>query len=205
MKLNVLINAFKLSTGFFIMGLMLCYNNYGIPAYLYLAMHGSYGILWTGKEWVCPDMSFHREETPIMLIASSIYLCNYWVAPTLLIRSNVEAHPYQMAIAVFLYTVGTYLHIGADTQKYYCLKNKGKHLIATGFFSLIRNPNYLGEFFIYSSFAYLTQHWLPWMILFFNMATFWFPQMYKKDLSLSRYPEWPQYSQKTYLFFPWVL
>ena len=44
------------------------------------------------------------------------------------------------------------LHHTADVQKYFVLRAK-RGLITDGLFSRSRNPNYLGEMFIYGSFA----------------------------------------------------
>lgn len=92
-------------------------------------------------------------------------------------------------------------HYCSDAQKYYVL-NIRPGLITDGFFSRCRNPNYLGELMIYLPFAMLSMHWAPFcVVLFFFLAAFW-PNMKKKDKSLSRYPEFESYKQRTFMLFP---
>jgi hypothetical protein len=43
----------------------------------------------------------------------------------------------------------------------------------------------LGEMMLYTSFALLVQHWLPWIVL------------------ISRYPEWEAYKARTGRLLPW--
>jgi protein-S-isoprenylcysteine O-methyltransferase Ste14 len=94
-----------------------------------------------------------------------------------------------LAIAIFLNLLGVFLHYTSDAQKYFTLKYQ-PGLITDGFFARCRNTNYLGELFIYGSFALLSLHWLPWLILVaFAIGAFW-PGMRQKDQSLSRYPDW---------------
>jgi steroid 5-alpha reductase family enzyme len=71
--------------------------------------------------------------------------------------------------------------------------------------SLCRNPNYLGEFMIYLSFALLAAHWLPLVVIALYMVVIWFPNMQRKDQSLARYPEFAAYKRRTKLFIPGLL
>lgn len=96
---------------------------------------------------------------------------------------------------------GVLLHYGSDAQKYFTLKYH-KGLITEGFFSRSRNPNYLGEILTYSSFAMLSQHWLPFVILGGFAAFVFVPNMLKKDESLARYPEFAAYKQRSSLLLP---
>lgn len=106
-----------------------------------------------------------------------------------------------MVIAIATNITGIMLHYGSDAQKYFTLKyNQG--LITEGFFSRSRNPNYLGEILIYLGFAMLAQHWLPFVILGVFVALVFFPNMLKKDQSLSRYPEFAAYKERSGLLLP---
>ncbi|MEM8777708.1 MAG: DUF1295 domain-containing protein, partial [Cyanobacteria bacterium P01_G01_bin.49] len=110
-----------------------------------------------------------------------------------------------IAIAIFMNLFGIFLHYGSDAQKYYTLKYHSG-LITEGFFARCRNPNYLGEILTYTSFAILSQHWLPFVIVGLFIATLFVPRMKKKDQSLSRYPEFESYKKVSGLILPklWV-
>ena len=90
-------------------------------------------------------------------------------------------------------------------QKYTELKRRPNHLITDGFWSLSRNPNYFGEFLIYSSFALLALHWLPWVVLAAIIVAVWLPYIAKKDKSLFRYAGYADYKARTRSFVPFVL
>ena len=61
MKLNQIINLHKGLTPFVVLGLMAFYKNFSTPAWIYLSLHGTYGILWLLKEKLFPDPYFKDE------------------------------------------------------------------------------------------------------------------------------------------------
>jgi len=50
MKLNQIINLHKGLTAFVVIRLMIFFDNFTIAPYVYLALHGTYGLLWLLKE-----------------------------------------------------------------------------------------------------------------------------------------------------------
>lgn len=54
------------------------FNNYSLGAYLYTALHGSYGIVWIVKELTFPDMSWRRKLTIPSTINNTLFLGSYW-------------------------------------------------------------------------------------------------------------------------------
>jgi steroid 5-alpha reductase family enzyme len=106
-----------------------------------------------------------------------------------------------VAIVISLNTLGVFLHFVSDAQKYYTLKYR-QGLITEGLFERCRNTNYLGEILIYASFAMLSQHWLPFLVLGSFISMLFIPNMLRKDQSLSRYPEFADYKCRSGLLFP---
>ena len=203
MKAKHPINLHKGSTFIFVLALMVIYQNFTIGAWVYLALHGTYGILWLLKDRLFPDKQW-EQEIPIWVGILSFFLINlYWVAPFILISSGSVPSPPLIAAAIFINLLGVFLHYTSDAQKYYTLKYKSG-LITEGFFARCRNTNYLGEVFIYFSFALLVQHWLVFVILGLFVAVIFFPNMLKKDKSLSRYPEFEEYKANSGLLLPKV-
>ena len=79
-----------------IFGLMYFYNrvdNYA--AWIYLALHGSYGTLWVVKSQVFPDKQWEAKCS----IGYGLYITGglafYWVAPWLLCRNDVQIVPWE--------------------------------------------------------------------------------------------------------------
>jgi steroid 5-alpha reductase family enzyme len=134
-------------------------------------------------------------------VQAYVFLSLYWVAPWIITRQDVQAPAWLLGAAVFTFGVGVFLHFVADMQKWVALQLR-PGLITTGVWARSRNPNYLGELLIYGSFAALSLHWAPWVILAFFFLTTWLPRMRKKDQSLSRYPEFAAYKAHSGLMLP---
>jgi protein-S-isoprenylcysteine O-methyltransferase Ste14 len=117
--------------------------------------------------------------------------------------SEVPFQPYLAALAVWLWGWGMLLHFGSDCQKHYILHHCGrKGLITEGFFAHTRNPNYLGEVLIYSAYATLAQHWVPWALCGAVWFQLFIPNMLQKDRRMSRHPGWKEYAAETGLILP---
>ena len=201
MKIKHPINLHKFLTFGFILGLMVIYHNFSLAPWVYLALHGTYGIMWLIKDSLYPDRQWSQEISVAAGISTFIFLGLYWVAPFLLISRGVEPSAPLIAAAIATNIFGVLLHYGSDAQKYFTLKYQ-KGLITEGFFSRSRNPNYLGEILIYLGFAMLAQHWLPFAILGLVTALIFVPNMLKKDKSLSRYPEFAAYKERSGMLLP---
>lgn len=201
MKVKHSINLHKATTFVFILGLMFAYQNFSLGSWVYLALHGSYGILWILKDRIFPDKRWEQDFPLIINLISFGLISLYWVAPFILISQNVDPPLPLVSAAITLNIFGVFLHFVSDAQKFYTLKYR-PGLIAEGFFARCRNINYLGEIFIYFAFAMLTMHWLPFLILGGMVAAIFIPNMLKKDQSLSRYPGFDEYKTKSGLLFP---
>ena len=204
MKVKDAINLHKGLTFFFVLGLMLAYQNFTLGAWVYLSLHGTYGFLWLLKDQIFPDKQW-EQEIPFGQGVFTFGLVNlYWVAPFILISSGTVPPLPLVAAAISINILGVFLHFASDAQKYYTLKYR-PGLITEGFFARCRNTNYLGEILIYTAFALLTQHWLPFLILAGFVGGLFFPNMSKKDQSLSRYPEFADYKERSGLLLPKLL
>ena len=201
MKLNQIINLHKGLTVFVVMGLMMFYKNYSIAAWVYLSLHGTYGILWLLKEKIFPDPYFKEKINLITSITGFVFLGSYWIAPFILISSQKSISYPIIAASISINIIGVFLHFASDAQKYFTLKIK-KELIQDGFFKKIRNTNYLGEILIYLSFAILSMSFIPFAILAIFFFVVFLPRMIKKDKSLSKYDSFNEYKQRSGLLLP---
>ena len=201
MKAKHFINLHKGLSFAFILTLMLIYQNFNLGAWVYLALHGTYGLLWLLKSQIYPDKQWEQEISVGMGILGFVLVSLYWVAPFILISSGSQPPLPLVAAAISLNIIGVFLHYSSDAQKYYTLKYHSG-LITEGFFARSRNTNYLGEILIYGSFAMLVQHWLPFLILAGFIAGMFIPNMIKKDRSLGRYPEFADYKTRSGFLLP---
>tara|TARA_Y100000589_G_C27164301_1_gene634121 strand:+ start:182 stop:736 length:555 start_codon:yes stop_codon:yes gene_type:complete len=180
---------------------MAIYDNFSTPAWIYLSLHGTYGLLWLLKENLFPDPYFKDKINIYTAIFGFIFLGSYWIAPFILISSNKLVPNFIIAGCISLNIIGVFLHFASDSQKFFTLKIK-KELITEGFFKNIRNTNYLGEILIYLSFAILSMSFIPFVILIIFFIIVFLPRMIKKDKSLSKYDGFDSYKKRSGLILP---
>ncbi|CBK22477.2 uncharacterized protein [Blastocystis hominis] len=150
-----------------------------------------------------PDPAFEKSCTIGSSIGAMVFiLIPYWVAPYLIAAGYTTAPPtVVMAICVLMHNLGVAIMMVSDAQKYYTLQYK-KGLIMDGMYKYIRSPNYLGEVLIYSSYALLSNHWLPWIILFYVWGTVFATRIITKEKRMERHPEWEEYKKRTNTILP---
>ena len=205
LRLDHAINIQKAVTLFFIYGLMLYYDNFSTAAWVYLGLHGVYGFTWLIKDLAFPNSAFERRVTIVGLgvLYGGLNLL-YWSLPWLFISRHVEPSGPMLFAAIFMHTLGVALMAAADVQKN-CTLSFRKGLITNGVFAYTRNPNYLGEILIYSTYAMLAAHWFGWLVIVLQVFALFLPRMLVKDSSISRHPGWPEYERRSGLLIPWAL
>lgn len=205
MNQRTIVDDHKFLTTFFILGLMAAYGRWeNATAWLYLALHGTYGMIWLIKGAIFPDRRWEQRVPAPYAIGLGLTLTLYWAAPWLLIAYDVRATPWLMALCVAVYTLGIFIHYTSDMQKHMALAHRPGQLVSGGLWALVRNPNYLGELLIYLGFGMLAQHWLPLAIIAAVVAAVWWPNMLQKDRSLARYPDFAAYQRHTKLLIPFI-
>lgn len=209
-KLAWVVNFQKAGTFVFLGALIGYYHNTSTAAWVYLAMHGSYGLVWIIKDLTFPDPSWQVKVTiggGINAFAS--VLAWYWVFGWLLI-SGASQPDYPLPDAVWfclcisLCILGCAIMIAADAQKYFTLRLRSG-LITDGMFRFVRHPNYLGEIMIYGSFALMVWHWLPVVVLAWVWLGLFAVNMAMKEASMSRYPQWAEYKRRSWWLIPGLL
>lgn len=209
-KLAWVINFQKGGTFMFLGWLMWYYQNTSTAAWVYLAMHGSYGLVWLLKDVAFPDANWQRKVTWLGGINAFLGVLGlYWVFGWLLISgASQPEYPLPEAawfcLCITLCVLGSVLMIAADAQKFYTLRVQ-RGLITDGVHRYIRHPNYLGEMMIYGSFAMMAWHWFPVLVLAWVWIGLFAVNMIHKEASMSRYPQWAQYKKDSWWLIPFVL
>ena len=205
MKTKHFIDIHKGATALVVFAMLTAYAQWDNPtAWLYLALHGSYGVLWVLKSKIFPDRQWEEPATLAYGLVIWAGLSLYWVGGWIVMAYAVHAPLWWLALCVSIYAFGIFFHFAADMQKHTALQLRPGHLITDGLFACSRNPNYFGELLIYAGFGLLAVHWLPMAILALWVFCYWLPQMWKKDRSLSRYPEFADYARRTARFIPFI-
>ena len=205
MKQKHFIDSHKGATGPFILGLIVYFNQWeNVTAWVYLALHGSYGLMWVLKSRIFPDKTWEAKCS----IWYGLYIWGgltlYWISPWIIMTSEVDNPSTYIGLCIALFAMGVFFHYAADMQKHTHLKLKSGELITDGLMSRCRNTNYFGELLIYLSFALLSRHWIPIVILVSFMIIIWLPNMRRKDKSLSRYPNYEEYKKRSSLLIPFI-
>lgn len=206
LRLSWVINAQKGGTALFVAALMWAYGNTSTDAWIYLALHGTYGVVWVLKDLAFPDPRWRVRVTfggAAMAVVGVLGL--YWLLPFLLVSDVLQPRPPApaplLAAAVALHTLGLFLMVAADAQRFFTLRYR-KGLITGGMFRLVRRPNYLGEMMIYAAYALIVRHWAAWAILAWVWGLVFLPNMRLTDASLSRHEGWEAYRRRTGLILP---
>jgi steroid 5-alpha reductase family enzyme len=173
-------------------------------AWVYLALHGTYGILWVLKSRIFPDKQWEEDKGLFYGLYIWAGLSLYWIAPFIITSQNVQAPAWLLGLAVSMYTFGIFLHYAADMQKHVQLKYNPGQLIEDGLMAGTRNINYFGELLIYLGFGLLALHWIPLAVIVLYLVIVWFPNMLKKDKSLACYADFAEYKRKSKLFLPFL-
>jgi protein-S-isoprenylcysteine O-methyltransferase Ste14 len=205
MKLKHIIDTNKGITFLVILVMMAIYHQWQNPtAWVYLALHGTYGLLWVLKSNIFPDASWERRTSPWFGLVSWFSLVLYWFQGWWIMWKGITSPPWLLALAVSLNTVGTFFVFTGDMQKFTTLKLLPGELITDGLFRLSRNINYFGEFLIFAAMALLPMVWFAFLPLAAFIITFWIPNMVRKDKALAALPGFPAYKKDTRSFFPFL-
>jgi protein-S-isoprenylcysteine O-methyltransferase Ste14 len=215
MRPRQVINLHKISVGPLTLALMFAAGDFSLAAWLYLALHGVYGILWVAKDIAFGDSSWQRPSSVGSGIAVFFFpLGLYYLPPLLMFTAlgtavpggwgTTATLPLPLAFAaVVLFLVGAFFHFVSDAQKHYVLEHqKPRRLITDGLFALTRNPNYLGEILMYAAFNLLAQHWLPWVACLAVWLQVFLVNMLHKEQSMARYPEHADWVRRTGFLVP---
>lgn len=206
MRQRTFIDSHKLATAIFVLILMAVLNRWASPTlWVYLALHGTYGLMWALKSRVFPDRQW-EQRTGIgygLVIWGALSL--YWIAPVLIAIQDTQAPAWLLALAVALNIAGAVLHFAGDMQKHVALALRPGVLIEDGLFARVRHINYLGEGMTYLGFALLAMPWLPLVILAAFVVFVWVPNMGRIARSLSRYPAYAAYRARTKALIPFVV
>ena len=209
-KFSWVINFQKAGTFPVLLLLMWHYDNWSMAAWVYLAMHGSYGLVWILKDLAFPDPSWQVRVTILGGLNGFLAVLGwYWVFGWLLISgSSAPAYPLPdpawFCLCISLCILGCAIMIAADAQKYFTLRLR-RGLITDGMHRYVRHPNYLGEMMIYGSFALMVWHWLPVVVLAWVWLGLFAVNMTMKEASMSRYADWAAYRKRTWWLVPLVL
>lgn len=201
------IDSHKGLTGPFVLALIAYYHAWdNVLAWIYLALHGTYGVLWILKSRYFGDKNWERPTPFHMGVVTWVVLSLYWIAPWLIVtHRNHPIAPWMVGACIAMFSFGVFLHFTSDMQKHMSMAYRKGTLLTDGLWSLCRNPNYLGELLIYLGFSALPMHWLPVSALGLVVVAVWVPNMRRKDKSLSRYPEFAAYKEHTKLLIPYLI
>ena len=202
LRVRHFIDSYKAFTAMFIICMMAKYEQWeNRTLWIYLATHGVYCVLWLHKSVTFGDKNFEEPIGPEGIMIFPIF-SPFWISPWYIASQKYEAPAWLLGIATGTFVVGMFYHFVSDMQKNTHLNLRKNSLITNGLWARTRNPNYFGEFLTYLGFSLLACHWITFVGFAFIIAVVWIPSIKKKEASLSRYPEFEEYKNRSGIFFP---
>ena len=197
---HIIVNIQKGGTIIIMYLLMLYFNNFSTGAYIYLSLHGSYGIIWVIKDLIFPDKSMHVKTCLIPVCALIGLLLLYWgMGFEMMFGLGIqEPNNLRIFLSFFIYSFGLVFMLCSDLQKYIILRYK-KILVNNYFLAWNRNTNFLGEIMIYFSFAFIVGRIECYLLLIFVWSTFFAGRIYLKEKSLEKKKGYDLYIKNSYL------
>lgn len=124
--MRYIINTFKGLTFIWVLALMFYFNNFSTGMWLYLFLHGTYGICWLVKDMIFPDGTFKQRATFLSLTILTTFLTGYWCISLPLAAGYGIQSPStnRIIFLIALYILGLILMMGADYQKTKTLSQK---------------------------------------------------------------------------------
>lgn len=200
------INLQKCTTLFYNLALMYYFKTDDhLVSWVYLSLHGTYGLLWYLKECVFPDPGWQRHATLFQHVIVILFgLGPYWYFSYSINSRRTEASYPLICACISVHTLGCVLMMAADSQKFFVLKAK-KGLITDGWFSKCRNTNYLGEMMIYGSYAALSQDWVSWAVLLYIWTGLFGRNMMAKEARCQKKDGGAEYIAHSWMIWPRML
>lgn len=195
---------FTKSTMFIVLSYMMWhYKNYSPGAFIYLALHSSYGLMWNLKTLAFPDKSHLNRVSIGSLPQLFIVLGFYYYLGYYMMSGKGDQFPTseRICLSICLMAFGAAFMIATDCQKYFTLKYK-KGLISDGMMARSRNMNYVGEMMIYGSLAYLNNSYALIGGLVAIWSTIFALTMLAKEVSYRQKEGWEEYSKKSWILLP---
>ena len=205
LPMHVAVNFNKGTMMVYLFILMCYFDNFSKGAWVYLALHGNYGLIWFLKDRVFPDPGFSRLATPLSIlfpwpiVLIPYYFIGYWMMSGDETQRNPSNE--RCFVAIQLYCLGVVFMVLTDAQKFLVLRER-KGLITHCMTGWSRNLNYVGEMMLYSSFGVLCQRSEVWMIYAYVWGGIFTCRMLIKEYSLSKKADWIEYKNKTFFYLP---
>lgn len=209
-SLGKILEIHKFSWPFITLALTLYYQNYSYRMYLMNGYFGSYGILWVLKSNLFYDKNFYLNDQHINGLLNSLInflsISVYFLFPYITATNLSEITKTETLISVIFYTIGMFFHHGSDAQKYYTLKYQKGKLITEGFYSIVQNPNYSGEFLIWFALIITSGYnkilsYVPLLWLYLATILVGIPE---KEKSLKKYDNYLDWCSKTKKLIPGI-
>ena len=206
LKVGSYLNLANMSTLIFITTLMFLHEVFTVSAFLYLALHTSYCCVWLMKHYIFPNPSFERDVSIMDLVFSiPILFGTYWLLPYMCIvmMKDEPIRGYQIFGSVVSFFVGMATMMVSDAENYYLLEHSPDDISKIGVNRLVVAPNIIGEFFLYCSFAILSQSPPALLLLLGLWVMIYHPVNTMKANNLVHYLQnWEHWKRSTGMFFP---
>lgn len=112
LPMHFVVNFNKGTMMIYLFALMCYFDNFSLGAWVYLALHGNYGLIWLLKDRTFPDAGFSRLATtssllmPFPIVLVPYYFIGYWMMSG---THNRDPSPERIFVAIQMYALGVVL------------------------------------------------------------------------------------------------
>ena len=117
MKQKHFIDIHKGATAPFVLLLMYLLNQWdNTTAWIYLALHGSYGLMWILKSKIFPDNSWEQPCSIWYGFYIWLGLSLYWISPWIILTGYFNSgiplatSPQYLGMCIFMFSIGVFFH-----------------------------------------------------------------------------------------------
>ena len=201
------INLAKGLTIFLLIGFALIYGINDMRQVIYLCLHISYCAWWLIEQWFYPKRKQVMFSDPVGIIGvvfALLIIGFLYSFPGFLAFTNPESISYlTVGLALPLFFFGSLINASADVQKL-TAKEYGAGLVKDNIWRFSRNINYFGDLLRYLSFAIVAGSIWAYLVPGLVLVTY-LQRIFEKENSMSeKYPEYPEYQQKSSRLIPLI-
>ncbi|MGB3401977.1 MAG: DUF1295 domain-containing protein [Microcoleaceae cyanobacterium] len=201
------INLAKGLTIFLLMGFAIFFGIQDMRQVIYLCLHIGYCVWWLIEKWFYPkrqQVMFNDSVGIVGIILALLIVGVFYSLPGYLAFTNPEAISYlTVGLALPLFFFGSLINATADIQKL-TAKEFGAGLVQDNIWRFSRNINYFGDLLRYLSFAVVAGSIWAYLVPGLVLSLYLYRIFAKENSMSEKYPEYPEYKQKSSRLIPLI-
>lgn len=181
-----------------------------VSVVLYLLNMNTVILFWS-RDTAMSKLDLHLRSNEKRILPFLMANATGWLycLPFYFIARRTAPFDWHDAMAIVVYTAGSFIHVSADLQKrrFKALSENKCRVLTEGLWRYSRHPNYFGDFLIYVGWAVFAISPWAWLSPLTNLAQYLFDAIPKNEKwAAERYKNaWSDYAERTSRLIPWFV